>query len=108
MPFRNDAFDALCSYYAIIHVPREEHSKLLMDFHRILKKSGLALLCMGAGDLPEDTADYQGVEMFWSHYDKETNLKMIRETGFSTLWSKVVRDPIDAQAAHLFVLGQKL
>jgi ubiquinone/menaquinone biosynthesis C-methylase UbiE len=108
MPFKNDAFDALCSYYAIIHVPRKEHSRLLRDFHRILKKNGLALLCMGAGDIPEDTAEWEGIEMFWSHYDKVTNLKVIRETGFNTLWSKVVRDPLDCHAAHLFVLGQKL
>ncbi len=57
LPFNNDTFDALCSYYAIIHVPRNEHSKLLKDFHRTLKPGGLALLCMGAGDLPEDVDD---------------------------------------------------
>lgn len=108
MPFKKDVFDALVSYYAIIHVPRQEHSKLLVDFHRILKTGGLALLCLGAGDLPEDTADYLGTEMLWSHYDKETNLRMMKQSGFSLLWSKVVEDPIDAHAAHLFVLGQKV
>jgi len=108
MPFKKDVFDALVSYYAIIHVPRQEHSRLLVDFHRILKTGGLALLCLGAGDLPEDTADYLGTEMFWSHYDKETNLRMMKESGFEVLWYKVVGDPIDAASAHLFVLAQKL
>jgi ubiquinone/menaquinone biosynthesis C-methylase UbiE len=107
MPFRNDVFDALCSYYAIIHVPRHEHSKLLMDFHRILKTGGLALLCLGAGDLPEDNADWLGTEMFWSHYDMQTNLEMVKKTGFSVVWKKVVKDPVDARSAHLFLLGQK-
>jgi ubiquinone/menaquinone biosynthesis C-methylase UbiE len=107
MPFKSDVFDAVSSYYAIIHVPRREHSKLLVNFYRILKTGGLALLCMGAGDLPQDSNYWQGTEMFWSHYDKETNLKMMRENGFSILWSKVVDDPIDPHAAHLFVLGQK-
>jgi SAM-dependent methyltransferase len=107
MPFKKDVFDAICSYYAIIHVPRREHSKLLVDFHSILKTGGLALLCMGAGDLPEDNSDWHGTDMFWSHYDKETNLKMMKEKGFSVLWSKVVEDPVDPHAAHLFVLGQK-
>lgn len=108
MPFKEDVFDALVSYYAIIHVPRQQHSTLLIDFHRILKTGGLALLCLGIGDLPEDTADYLGTEMLWSHYDKETNLRMMKQSGFSLLWSKVVEDPIDAHAAHLFVLGQKV
>jgi ubiquinone/menaquinone biosynthesis C-methylase UbiE len=35
------------AHYAIIHVPRREHSKIMIDFHRILKTGGLALLCMG-------------------------------------------------------------
>jgi ubiquinone/menaquinone biosynthesis C-methylase UbiE len=108
MPFKNDVFDALCSYYAIIHVPRHEHWKLLMDFHRILKPGGLALLCLGAGDHPEDTASWLGTEMFWSHFDMPTNLKMLKESGFSAVWSNLVTDPIDPRATHLFVLGKKV
>ena len=107
VPFNNDTFDAICSYYAIIHVPRSEHSKLLGDFHRVLRVGGLALLCMGAGDLPRDIGDWHGAEMFWSHYDGKTNLAMMKENGFDILWSKVVQDPIDPHASHLFVLGQK-
>ena len=106
-PFKKDVFDAVCSYYAIIHLPRQEHPKLLLDFHRILKSGGLALLCMGAGDLSEDNSDYLGAKMFWSHYDRETNLRMMEGTGFNVLWQKVVDDPIDPRSCHLFVLGEK-
>lgn len=79
--FPDDSFDAICSYYAIIHIPREEHAPLLRNFHRMLKPSGLALLCLGNGDLPEDIdEDYRptanglpmaerGARMYWSHYD---------------------------------------
>ncbi len=107
LPVRDCVFDAICSYYAIIHVPRSEHSKLLRDFHRILKPGGLALLCMGAGDLPEDVDDWYGTQMYWSHYDKKTNLSMMKEGGFDILWFKIVDDPIDTHASHLFVLAQK-
>jgi SAM-dependent methyltransferase len=108
MPFRKDVFDAICSFYAIIHVPRQEHPKLLTDLHRILKTGGLALLCMGAGDLQDDIAEWRGTEMFWSHYDKETNLRMMKESGFAILRSEIVNDPVDPKSAHLFLLGQKL
>ncbi len=107
LPVRDCAFDAICSYYAIIHVPRNEHSKLLRDFHRILKPGGLALLCLGRGDLPEDIGGYHGTQMYWSHYDDKMNLRMMKEGGFDILWFKTVEDPIDPPAAHLFVLGQK-
>ena len=107
LPFHDYTFDAVCSYYAIIHVPRSEHTKLLENFRRILRPGGLALLCMGAGDLPDDISDYHGTQMFWSHYDGETNLTMIKECGFDIIWSKTIEDPVDPVASHLFVLGQK-
>ena len=107
LPFRDGIFDAVCSYYAIIHVPREEHPKLLLELHRILRPGGLVLLCMGAGDLPHSIGDWYGAEMFWSHYDRETNVSMMEEHGFDILWDKIIADPIDPAASHLFVLALK-
>jgi SAM-dependent methyltransferase len=107
LPIRRNAFDAVCSYYAIIHVPRSEHRKVLDGFLDILKPGGLALLCLGAGDLPEDTSNYHDTPMFWSHFDRDTNLAIMKDTGFSILWSKTVVDPTDPRSMHLFVLAQK-
>ncbi|TFH36170.1 MAG: class I SAM-dependent methyltransferase [Anaerolineales bacterium] len=103
----NNSFDAICSYYAIIHVPRREHQALLHDFHRMLKPSGLVLLCLGADDLEKDFHDYHGARMYWSHYDAKTNLNLIKECGFSIIWSKVVADSTSPGSSHLFVLAQK-
>lgn len=107
MPFNSGMFEGLCSYYAIIHIPRSEHSKLLSEFHRILRPNGLALLCMGAGDLPGDIDNWHGAPMYWSHYNNKTNLSMMNEGGFDILWSNIVQDPVGPHAFHLFVLGQK-
>ncbi len=106
LPFRDGTFDAVVSYYAIIHVPRSEHRELLLSFHRILRRGGLALLCMGAGDLPSDISDYHGAKMFWSHYDSETNLRMMRESRFTILGFEIIRGPTDPASSHLFALGQ--
>ncbi len=107
LPFDECTFHAVCSYYAIIQIPRGEHPKLLLNFHRILKVGGLALLCMGAGDLPDEIDHFHGTQMFWSHYDGKTNEKIMKENGFDIVWSKVVQDPTDSLAKHLFLLGQK-
>lgn len=107
LPFRGNTFDAISSYYAIIHIPRNEHARVLAGFLKILRPGGLALLCTGAGDLPLDTSSYHGAPMFWSHYGRETNLEMIRDTGFHILWSKIIIDPTDPRSAHLFVLAKK-
>jgi ubiquinone/menaquinone biosynthesis C-methylase UbiE len=109
LDFPDESFDAVCSYYAIIHIPREEHRSLLQSFYRMLKPAGLVLLCTGAGDLPEDIdEDWLGTRLYWSHFDAETNLKMMEECGFQIIWSKIVTEQlVFGWGQHLFVLAQK-
>ena len=107
--FPDESFDAICSYYTIIHIPREEHFGLLRGFYRILKTSGLALLCMGSGDLPQDIEeDWFGARMYWSHFDADTNLKMMADCGFSIIWSRTITEQLAfGGGRHLFILAQK-
>ncbi len=108
LDFPDESFDGICSYYAIIHIPREEHQALLANFYRMLKTGGCALLCLGAEDLIDDIEeDYLGTRMYWSHYDTETYLKILKECGFSILWSGRVADESCEGAGHLFALLQK-
>ena len=100
------SFDGICSFYAIIHIPREEHRKLLGNFYRMLKPGGVALLCLGADDLLGDTHTFHGNQMYWSHFDAATNKTMLKEIGFRILLSKIVPDETYS-GEHLFVLAQK-
>ena len=108
LDFPDATFDGICSYYTIIHIPRQAHQALLQDFYRLLKPSGLALLCLGAEDLENDVVeDYLGARMYWSHYDVETNRDMVARCGFELIWSQVVADATSPGPGHLFVLVQK-
>ena len=108
LDFPDNTFDGICSYYAIIHIPREEHQLLLTNFHRMLKPDGLALLCLGAENVADDIDEnFLGTRMYWSHYDSETYLEMLKQCGFSILWSKRVADGTCEGAGHLFTLVQK-
>ena len=104
-------FDAVCSYYAIIHIPRAKHAGILADFYRLLRPGGLAFLCLGAMDLDDDYDDgYFGVRMYWSHFDAPTNLALLSDAGFDVLWWQIISDSLGGEAAtgsHLFVLAQK-
>ena len=103
--FPENFFDGVCSYYAIIHIPREEHRALLANFHWMLNTGGVALLCLGAENLIDDIEEnYLGARMYWSHYDSATYLTMLKEIGFSIIWSKYIKD---GDGKHLFVLAQK-
>lgn len=104
-------FDAVCSYYAIIHVPREKHARILAAFHRALRPGGYAFLCLGAADIDDDyDDDYFGVRMYWSHFDAPTNLALLREAGFDVQWSQFISDSLGdspPDAGHLFVLARR-
>ena len=108
LDFDENTFDAITSYYAIIHIPRQEHNALLANLHLMLKPGGFALLCLGAESSVEDVDEnYLGTRMYWSHYDSETYLRMLREIGFRIIWSKIIADESCEGAGHLFVLVQK-
>jgi 2-polyprenyl-3-methyl-5-hydroxy-6-metoxy-1,4-benzoquinol methylase len=108
LKFREYTFDGICSYYAIIHIPREEHELLLANFHHMLKTGGVALLCLGAQNLIDDTDEnYLGTRMYWSHYDSETYIKMLKACGFAIIWAKYIKDESFEGAGHLFALAQK-
>jgi len=106
--FPENFFDGICSYYAIIHVPREEHRALLSKFHFMLNTSGVALLCLGAQHLIDDIDDnFLGAKMYWSHFDSQTYIDMLKKIGFHIIWSKYVKDETCEGSGHLFVLAQK-
>ena len=108
LDFPENTFDGICSYYAIIHIPRQEHRSLLASFHKMLKPGGLALLCLGAEHLIDDVDENDlGARMYWSHYDTETYLRMLKDCGFSLIWSRHITDETCEGSGHLFVLAHK-
>jgi SAM-dependent methyltransferase len=105
LPFGDGSFDGLVSFYAVIHVPRAYHQAAFAEFRRVLRPGGVALLCLGARDLPEDDdpESWLGTHMFWSHFDAETNLEMLRAADFDVLRDEIVADPMN-HGHHLFAL----
>jgi hypothetical protein len=71
--------------------------------HRVLRPGGQALLCLGAADLAEDDDpdSWLGTRMYWSHYDAATNLRLLREAGFTVDDAREVPDPM-GHRGHLF------
>jgi SAM-dependent methyltransferase len=107
LDFPARSFGGICSFYAIIHIPREEHRTLLANFYRMLKPGGVTLLCLGAEDLQDEVEDdFHGQSMYWSHYDAATYESMLKDIGFTALISKLVPDETYG-GKHLFVLAQK-
>lgn len=99
------SFDAVTCFYSLIHVPREKHALALAHMHRALTVGGYLLIITGNGNLVDDVDTFFGKEMYWSHFDRETSLQMIRDAKFEIIWDKVVSDR--PSGSHLLVLAQK-
>ncbi len=83
LSYPNSSFDAVAAFYSITHVPRDEHLGLLTDIYRILKPDGLLVATMGTGDLPDTIeSDWLGAPMFFSHFDGDTNVNLVKDSGF--------------------------
>lgn len=100
-------FDAIVAFHSIIHVPREEHPVLLEKIHRWLKPGGLFLATLTVTDFEGEDGDWEGwgAPMRWSHYDAETNVTMLRQSGFQIL--KAEPRTGDAGETWLWTLARK-
>jgi hypothetical protein len=44
--------------------------------------------------------------MYWSHFDADTNLRLLRDAGFEIVHDEIVPDPM-GHGAHLFALVRR-
>lgn len=84
LAFPSGSFDIVVAFYAIIHVPREEQLALVSRIHGWLKPSGkfLATWAIDAWEGADEDWEGWGAPMWWSHYDADANLAMLRNSGF--------------------------
>jgi ubiquinone/menaquinone biosynthesis C-methylase UbiE len=85
MNFPSASFDAIVSFYAIEHIPREKHKDVLGRIHRWLKAGGFLLLSMEAGEYDNVIGNWLGVPMFISAYSPEIMKRLVISEGFELL-----------------------
>ena len=88
--FEPETFDAVVAFHSIIHVPRTEHPALLKSIHRWLKPGGALLATMTVTDYEGREEDWEGwgAPMVWSHYDRNANVAMLKDTGFQIRYAE--------------------
>lgn len=95
--------DAVVSFYAIFHTPREHHLEIFQKINSFLKEGGLLLTTMGASDW-EGEEEFHGAPMRWSHYGVDKNIEIVRDAGFETIHVEV---DTSGGENHLVVLATK-
>ena len=102
-----ETFDAIISFYAIFHIPREEHKDLFLKMHSLLNEGGIILVTLGtSGSEYGEEKDWAGATMAWSTYEPKEYKKMIKDVGFTILEATFEGQPGDEEY-HFWVLAQK-
>jgi len=88
--FPPGSFDGVTAFYAISHVPRDEHGALFERIARWLVPGGLFLATLGSNDGPDWIGEWLGKPMFFSNYDADANRRLLTAAGFDLLVDEVV------------------
>jgi SAM-dependent methyltransferase len=81
--FPKENFDAIVSFYALSHIPRQEHEALFYRLADWLKPGGLLLVTLAQkDDGPGYTEEFCGVTMYWSNFGLEVYKDLLKRTGF--------------------------
>ena len=87
--FPPSSFDAVIAFYAVFHIPREEHPDLFRRIHRWLKPGGyLPCTLSHFSEEGYTEEDFFGVTMCWSNYSLSEYLEILTGAGFALLETK--------------------
>jgi cyclopropane fatty-acyl-phospholipid synthase-like methyltransferase len=103
-----ESFDAVVSFYAFNHVPRELLASTFARIHRWLVPFGLLMTALGTSDTEAWTGDFLGAPTFFSSFPPKTNTRLVQEAGFEILRDELVtfREP-DGDATFQWVLAMR-
>lgn len=102
--FARDAFDAIVSFFTIIHVPLAEQHGVFERITRWLRADGYLMASVGHGAWTGYEADWYGAPMYWSHADEATYLEWLGELGFEIRWREFFPE---GAGGHVVLLAQK-
>lgn len=102
LPFAADTFDAVVSYHAVIHVPKEEHASVFAEFRRVLEPGGRLLAALGDDPWEGTNDDWldTGESMAWSFHGRERNRDLLTEAGFEV----DAVDPVEDELGGTFAI----
>ena len=102
-----ESIEAVASFYAFNHVPRELLAGLFERLHGWLVPGGLLLTALGASDNPGWTGDFLGAPTYFSGFPPETNRLLLVGARFELVRDEIVtiREP-EGDATFHWVLAR--
>jgi ubiquinone/menaquinone biosynthesis C-methylase UbiE len=111
MPFDDNLFDGLISYYSIINTPKIYIGKLFNEFRRVIKQDGYLLVAVKAGMTEGYKDELLGIKIknYFSLFTKGEIVNYFKGAGF-TLEFIDKRNPYDFEISNerIFAIGKKV
>jgi cyclopropane fatty-acyl-phospholipid synthase-like methyltransferase len=110
LAFVDASFDAVVSFYAIFHLPRELHAALFVSMHGWLKPGGWLFASVSFPDEAAYIEEFFGVDMYWSNYGLGRYREMLRDAGFIIEQESILSHGYDTDArpeAHPLLLARR-
>ena len=111
MPFDENTFDGLISYYSIINTPKIYVNRIFSEFRRVLKPDGCLLVAVKAGTTEGYIDDLLGLKtkIYSALFTKDEIVSYFEEAGFSLEFIDK-RNPYDFEIKNerIFAIGKKV
>ena len=110
LPFRDGAFDAVTAIHSLIHVPLDDHQRVLDEFARMLRLGGRLVVSEGHGRWQGRNPDWldTGAAMEWDIAGIEATRKHLHDAGFELRELVEVDDTLaDEDARKPFFLADR-
>lgn len=111
MPFEDNLFDGLISYYSIINTPKIYVNKIFNEFRRVIKPDGYLLVSVKAGTTEGYIDELLGIKArnYFSLFTKDEIVTFFSQAGFLLEFFDK-RNPYDFEISNerIFAIGKKL
>jgi len=85
LKFPSKNFDAIVSFFAILHLEKSKIQKVFKNFNKSLKNNGYLLFSVNEGK-EEGFFEFFGKKVFFSAYSKKEIEEILRKTNFKIVW----------------------
>lgn len=111
LELKESSVQAIIAFYSIIHIPKNQITKLLEEFRRVLEKGGRLVLAVHEGQTEEIVTEMLGKKttLFVSFYTENELIEQLKATGFKIDYSHV-RKPYDFehQTNRIYIIAKSI
>lgn len=109
LEFPPAGFDAVCAFYAITHLPREEHRELFRRIAMWLKPGGYFLASLGVSETDGRTEDWLGAPNYFSQHSAAENLRLIESVGLVIARQEITQQDLKDEKGlpFLWIVAEK-